>query len=200
MAFPHLVLLDLIYWFHPRLFLESQYNSNIVKKLYGEAPVQDAASVIQSITGGNSTVSNTTEATGAVDNTQAVENNQLRKRSHVSHTVSSYWFRNIPRNTNFKVVSKDGCPSVLSEYVKENICLTDIDFKGDYDEYAAFDDVMTQVKNYAIIYYPIIGVVTVISLILGYIFLKMLRRRHLEKKGFSDNQKILNDNEGFVEF
>jgi len=191
MAFPHLVLLDLIYWFHPRLFIDNEYNSNIVKELYGgdvTQNTQEDASVNESIVNGNST-----------DTAGAGENN-LRKRNHVSHTISSYWFRNIPRNTNFKIVPKDGCPSVLSKYVTNNICLSDMYFKGDYDEYAAFDDVMTQVKNYAIIYYPIIGAVVVFSLILGYIFLRMYRRRQLEKKGYNDNQKILHDNEGFVEF
>jgi len=197
MAYPHLVLLDLIYWFHPRLFLDIEYNTNIVKKLYGITTIQDAASVIQSITGGNSTV---TENNTNTNTTQAVEQNKLRKRNHVSHTVSSYWFRNIPRNTNFKIVPKDGCPTLLSQYVTENICLTDMDFKGDYDEYAAFDDVMTQVKNYAIIYYPIIGTVIVISLILGFIFLRWLRKRQLARKGFNDDQKILHDTDGFVQF
>ncbi|ORX56518.1 hypothetical protein BCR36DRAFT_580828 [Piromyces finnis] len=201
MAFPHLVLLDLIYWFHPRLFVDNGYNSNIVKKLYGDISVQnstqDAASLIQSITNGNNTNSANNTVVNDTENTEA---NKLRKRNHISHNVSSYWFRNIPRNTNFKIIPKEGCPSVLSSYVTNNICLSDVYFKGDYDEYAAFDDVMTQVKNYAIIYYPIIGIVVIFSLILGFIFLKMFRKRQLEKKGYNDNQKILYDNEGFMEF
>ncbi|OUM57469.1 hypothetical protein PIROE2DRAFT_70068 [Piromyces sp. E2] len=198
MAFPHLVLLDLIYWFHPKLFFDNSYNSNIVKKLYGGV---DA--VQETVTNGNTTlveenISNSNNTTA--NQNDATTKNQLRKRNHVSHTVSSYWFRNIPRNTNFKVIPKDECPSSLLDYVSNNVCLSDMYFKGDYDEYAAFDDVMTQVKNYAIIYYPIIGIVAVISLILGYVFLKMFRKHQLEKKGYNDNQKILHDNEGFVQF
>jgi len=191
MAFPHLVLLDLIYWFHPRLFFENDYNSNIVKKLYGGVSVNE-----------DTTNQNNTQTTINGNNTDAnnVQGNELRKRFHVSHSVSSYWFRNIPKDTNFRIQPKTRCPSLLSEYVTNDICLSDVSFKGDYDEYAMFDDVMTQVKNYAIIYYPIIGVVSIISLVFAYIFLKMLRKRQLERKGYNDSQKILHDTEGFVEF
>ena len=133
------------------------------------------------------------------NNSTETNSNNLKKRIHITHTISSYWFRNIPKDTSFRTEPKDRCPSLLSEYIDTNICLTDAGFRGDYDEYAMFDNVVTQVKNYAIIYYPIIGIVSVASLILAYLFLKCFKRHQLEKKGYNDNQKILNDNEGFVE-
>jgi hypothetical protein len=204
-AFPHLVLLDLIYWFHPKLFFENDYNANIVKKLYaGISLNDDFPSDTPTDTGLDQTnQTNQTVVTGnstATDSNNIQNNEKLRKRYHITHSVSSYWFRNIPRDTNIKRIPNNRCPSLLSEYVSNNICLSDASFSGDYDEYAKFDDVMTQVKNYAVIYYPIIGVVVLASLIIGFIFIKIYRKRQLERKGYNDSQKILHDTEGFVEF
>jgi len=203
MAFPHLVLLDLIYWFHPKLFFEDNYNLNLVKKLYAGVPLNDtldlvdtpASTTTTSIQGNNTTTGNS----GIVGN-NTVNMVDLRKRFHLSHTNSSYWFRNVIKETNIKTEPNTRCPSLLSEYVSTNICLSDDNFTGDYDEYAKFDDVMTQFKNYAYIYYPVIGVVAIASLILAYIFLKLYKKRQLKKKGYNDSQKILHDTEGFVEF
>jgi len=197
MAFPHLVLLDLIYWFHPKLFLDDDYNSNIVKRLYGGISVNDDTP-IESIPG-DKPLEKDENSNQNVIKGNSTDTGDLRKRFHTTHSVSSYWFRNIAKNTNIKTEPKDRCPSLLSEYTTNNICLSDTYFRGDYDEYAMFDDVVTQVKKYAVIYYPIIGCVILGSFILALIFLKYLKRRRLEKKGYSDNQKILDDNEGFVE-
>lgn len=197
MAFPHLVLLDLIYWFHPKLFLENEYNTNIVKKLYGMSTEDNL--ITNNIMNGNDTVIEN-DTTDESNNNSSDINDNLTKRSHSSsHSNSSYWFRNIPRNTQFKIEPKDRCPSLLFEYIGNNVCLSDVNFKGDYEDYAMFDDVITQVKNYAIIYYPIIGIITVCSLVLAYIFLRCFKKHQLEKKGYHDNHKKSNDTEGFVE-
>jgi hypothetical protein len=199
-AFPHLVLLDLIYWFHPKLFFENDYNANIVKKLYGGISLNDDIPSLNTDNDIPNVENNSTTTTNATDVNNIQENANLRKRAHTTHSVSSYWFRNIPRDTNIKKEPNDRCPSLLSEYVTNNICLSDSSFSGDYDEYAKFDNVMTQFKKYALIYYPIIGIVVIASVILGFIFLRYYKRRQLDKKGFSDNQKVVNDNAGFVEF
>jgi len=199
MAFPHLVLLDLIYWFHPKLFFENEYNANIVKKLYGGISVNDDLSNVKNTDKPTEQKPIVQANTTSVDDA-AKETAKLRKRNHISHSISSYWFRNVPRDTNIKREPNNRCPSLLYEYTSNNICLSDANFSGDYDEYAKFDDVMTQVKEYAIIYYPIIGAVVLLSLILGFVFLRLYKKRQLEKKGYSDNQKILHDTEGFVEF
>ncbi|ORX85450.1 hypothetical protein BCR32DRAFT_265621 [Anaeromyces robustus] len=215
MAFPHLVLLDLIYWFHPKLFMEDAYNTNIIKRLYGGLPLNDTLDLTAnpasttSVSVNDTTTENTNDNNGEGNNNTDDNNTvdlskrflvDLSKRFHVTHDNSSYWFRNVAKNTNIKTEPNARCPSLLSEYVTNNICLNDVNFSGDYDEYAKFDDVMTQFKNYALIYYPIIGIVGIASIVLAFIFLRIFKKRQLKRKGYNDSQKVLHDTEGFVEF
>lgn len=181
MAFPHLVLLDMLYWFHPRLFFGDESNFNIISNFYNLATFDN--STTYQINNINSTKSSPTKRSFLYQNSQ----------------TSGYWFRNLALNNDYKTNNETECPSRLHKFLASNVCLSDKHFYGDYDDYAAFDSIISQIKNYSVLYYHIIGFVCLLSVILAFVFLKLYRKHLHKRREFSDGHKVNGKNEGFVE-
>ncbi|KAG4089356.1 hypothetical protein H8356DRAFT_1055114 [Neocallimastix lanati (nom. inval.)] len=138
LIYPHLVLVDLIYWFHPKLTVSEYFRFEIGDNLYDH----------------------------------------------------HYWFRNIATESPIHMTSNTQCPTHLPDILTQSVCINIDGFYNDYGDYSLFDDEVTVVKNYFLIYWYYIAFGICIIIGISSITYFYLKRKFFKRtnKGFSKKE------------